>query len=183
MSFQELSVGVDVGGTDATVATLTGLTTGWKQAVHIDGYYHKQGIDNKMDEHLYAEQIAEWLLPWTKVYPRIGAIYYDSAAKLFGTALRRALDRHGMTRFIVRGFDKSDGILQRIELAEMLLAQGRYKISSRMDKWHEAYQMAVWSDKEYEKGEWVRVDDGSYPVDCLDSAEYSLYPLKRYLQN
>jgi len=26
----------------------------------------------------------------------------------------------------------------------------------------------------------VRVDDGSYPLDCLDSAEYSFYPLKRF---
>ena len=41
--------------------------------------------------------------------------------------------------------------------------------------------MAVWSDKEYEKGDWVRVDDGSYPVDCLDSAEYSMYNFKRFL--
>ena len=86
-----------------------------------------------------------------------------------------------MQRFAVRGFDKSDGILERIELVSMLLAQGRYKISTKMDKWQEAYQMAVWSDKSYEKGEWVRLDDGSYPVDCLDSAEYSLYPLKRFL--
>ena len=86
-----------------------------------------------------------------------------------------------MQRYAVRGFDKSDGILARIELISMLLAQGRYKINEKMEKWHEAYQMAVWSAKEYERGEWVRVDDGSYPVDCLDSAEYSLYPMKRFL--
>lgn len=181
MKFAELTVGVDVGGTDATVATLTGLTHGYKQAVHIDGMYHKQGIDNRMDEQLYAKMIAEWLAPWSKIYPAIGTIYVDSAAKLFITALRRALDRRGLQRFTVRGFDKSDGILSRIELACMLLAQGRYKISSNMSKWHEAFQMAVWSDREFEKGEWVRVDDGSYPVDCLDSAEYSLYPLRRFL--
>ena len=53
MSFSELTVGVDVGGTDATVATLTGLTRGFEQVVHIDGMYHKQGIDNRMDEQLY----------------------------------------------------------------------------------------------------------------------------------
>lgn len=181
MKFKELSVGIDVGGTDATVATLTGLTDGWKQAVHIDGLYHEQGLDNKMDEAMYAEMIAMWLKPWTKVYPTIGTVYVDSAAKLFTTAVRRALDRHGMQRFVVRGFDKGDGILERIQLSCMLMAQGRYKINSKMTKWHEAYQMAVWSDKEFEKGEWVRVDDGSYPVDCLDSSEYSLYPLKRLL--
>ena len=181
MQFAELSVGVDVGGTDATAATLTGLTKGYDKVVHIDGLYHKQGIDNKMTEARYAQMIVDWLVPWVKVYPQIGTIYADSANKLFRTALKNELVRRGMSRFSVIAFDKSDGILERIELSEMLLNQGRYKICSRMDKWHEAYQMAVWSDKEYENGEWVRVDDGSYPVDCLDSAEYSLYPLKRFL--
>lgn len=181
MQFAELSVGVDVGGTDATVATLTGITRAFDKVVHIDGMYHKQGIDNKMDESLYVKMIVEWLIPWTKVYPRIGTIYVDSANKLFRQGLLRELERRGMNRFNVHGFDKSDGILERIELSSMLLAQGRYKISSGMKKWHEAYQMATWSDEDFQKGEWVRTDDGSYPVDCLDSAEYSLYPLRRYL--
>lgn len=181
MKFQELAVGIDIGGTDATVATLTGLTQGYRQAVHIDGMYHKQGIDNKMDESMYVKMVVEWLLPWTKVYPQMGAIFVDSANKLFIAGLRHELDRRGLQRYAVRGFDKSDGILARIELVSMLLAQGRYKISTNLKKWHEAYQMAVWSDKDFEKGEWVRVDDGSYPVDCLDSSEYSLYPLKRFL--
>lgn len=181
MAFQELTVGVDVGGTDATVATLTGLTRGWKEAVHIDGLYHKQGIDNKMDSSLYAKLIVEWLIPWTKIYPAIGTIFVDSANKLFISDLRHELDRRGLSRYVVRGFDKSDGILERIELTCMLLAQGRYKINANLTKWHEAMQNAVWDDKSYEKGDWVRLDDGSYPVDCLDSSEYSLYPLKRYL--
>ena len=181
LSFAELAVGVDIGGTDATAATLTGLTKGYDEVVHIDGMYHKQGIDNKMTEERYARMVVDWLIPWVKIYPQIGTIYADSANKLFRTALKNELIRRGMSRVNVVAFDKSDGILERIELSEMLLNQGRYKICSRMEKWHEAYQMAVWSDKEYEKGEWVRLDDGSYPVDCLDSAEYSLYPLKRFL--
>ena len=181
MNFGELAVGVDIGGTDATAATLTGLTRDYSTVVHIDGMYHKQGIDNKMTEELYARMVVDWLIPWVKIYPQIGTIYADSANKLFRTALKNELIRRGLSRFSVVSFDKSDGILERIELSEMLLNQGRYKICSRMEKWHDAYQNAVWSDKEYEKGEWVRVDDGSYPVDCLDSAEYSLYPLKRFL--
>lgn len=179
--FAELVVGVDVGGTDATTATLTGVTHNFKEFIHIDGLYHKQGIDNKMSESLYAKMIVEWLIPWAKVYPRIGTIYVDSANKLFQQGLRQELDRRGLHRFIVRSFDKSDGILERIEMTSMLMAQGRYRINSQMKKWHEAYQMAIWSEEQFEKGEWVRVDDGSYPVDCLDSAEYSLYPLKRFM--
>ena len=179
--FFELSVGVDVGGTDATAATLTGITHGFGQLVHIDGLYDKQGLNDKMTEALYAEKIVQWLIPWTKVYPMLGTVYVDSANKLFRTALDHALTEHGLSRFIVRSFDKSDGILSRIELASMLLAQGRYKIADHMKKWHEAYQMATWDAEEYSKGEWVRTDDGSYPVDCLDSAEYSFYPFQRYL--
>lgn len=181
MRFVDLSVGVDVGGTDATVATLTGLTPGWKSAVLIDGMYHKQGIDNRMDSSMYAKMIVQWLKPWTKIYPIIGTIYVDSANKLFIQDLRHELDRNGLQRFIVKGFNKSDGILERIELENMLLYTGRLKISSRLVKWHEAFQMAVWSDEDFEKGDWVRVDDGSYPVDCLDSTEYSLYPFKNYM--
>lgn len=182
MDFQELAIGIDVGGTDATVATLTGFTRNFREVVHIDGMYHKQNIDNKMSESLYAQMIVEWLIPWTKAYPKIGTIYVDSANKLFQAGLKNELIRRGLARFIVRAFDKSDGILQRIELSSMLLAQGRYKINRNMAKWHEAYQMAVWDESEFAKGNWIRVDDGSYPVDCLDSAEYSFYAAKRFLE-
>ena len=34
----------------------------------------------------------------------------------------------------------------------------------------------------YEKGEWQRLDDGSFSVDCLDSAEYGFYPYKRWIE-
>jgi len=181
MQFQELVVGVDVGGTDATVATLTGFTRGWDKVVHIDYMFHEQNLDNKMSESLYAQMIVEWLIPWTHIYPTIGTVYVDSANKLFQTGLRDEMIKRGLHRFTVRSFDKSDGILQRIELTCMLMAQGRYKVCTRMKKLHEALQMAVWSDSEWEKGEWVRVDDRSYPVDCLDSAEYSMYSHKRFL--
>lgn len=182
MQFRELSIGVDVGGTDATTATLTGFTQNFHDVIHIDGMYHKQGIDNKMSEETYCRMIGDWLMPWLKRYPNtLITMYVDSAAKLFTQGLRREMDKRGLTRIAVRGFDKSDGILERISLMTMLMNQGRFRISSTMSKWHEAYQMAVWSEKEYERGEWVRVDDGSYPVDCLDGSEYSVYPFKRYL--
>jgi Terminase-like family. len=183
MRFVELAVGVDVGGTAATVATLTGFTAGYQTVCHIDGLFSEQGIEDKMDEASYAREIVEWLIPWSKIYPALGKIYVDSANKLFQRALKKELDRRGLTRFVVRPFNKKDGILSRIELSCMLLSQGRYKIAEHMKEWHEAYQMAVWDAEEYADGEWVRVDNGSYPVDCLDSAEYSVYPFERNIIN
>ena len=90
--FAAFSIGVDVGGTDATVATLTGYTMGFKVAVSIDGYYHKQGIDIGKDHAEYAQDIVSWLLPWTKVYPAIcsATVFAESADKLFRQALVKA---------------------------------------------------------------------------------------------
>ncbi len=180
--FIELAVGVDVGGTDATCATLTGITAGWENVVHIDGVYDKQGISDKMTEAEYAKMIVEQLKVWVKAYPRISAVYVDSAAKLFRTALREEMMRQGLNYTIVKPFNKADGINARIELTCMLMMQGRYKVADHMELWHEALQMATWDEKAYEKGEWWRLDNGSYPVDTLDASEYSYYPYARYLE-
>ena len=147
----------------------------------IDGLYHKQGISEKMTEARYARAIAEWLKPWTRIYPQIANVYVDSAAKLFRAALREELCKQGMGRIAVIGTDKSDGIRARIELVCMLLMQGRYHVAEHLAPWHEALQMATWDEAAYEKGEWMRLDNGSYPVDALDSSEYSIYPYAGYL--
>ena len=177
----DLAVGVDVGGTDATCATLVGFSEGWKQVVLLDGFYHRQGISEKMTEAKYADLVAEKIKRWSEQYPRLSNVYVDSAAKLFRTALREALHRVGVHRVAVYAFDKRDGILQRIEQGCMLQMNGRFFIAPHLKAWQEAYQMATWDEHYYEKGEWVRTDNGSYPVDALDSAEYGFYPYERFL--
>lgn len=106
-----------------------GYHVGLADVVHIDGLYHKQGISEKMTEARYARAIAEWLKPWTRIYPQIANVYVDSAAKLFRAALREELSKQGMGRIAVIGTDKSDGIRPRIELVCMLLMQGRYHVA------------------------------------------------------
>jgi len=177
------SVGVDVGGTDATVATLTGFTAGYREVVTIDGYYHKQGIESGKDHAEYAEDIVKFLKPWTIIYPQLATttIFAESADKLFRQALVKALAKHGLRSMQVTPSYKKDGILDRIDLERILINQGRKKIAQHLLPWFEAYENAVWDADEYADKEWVRVDDGSYPVDCLDSDEYSTQPFKKYL--
>ena len=180
--YWEYAIGIDVGGTDATVATLVGITDRFEQVHLLDGVYHRQGLSDRMTEAKYAALIAEWIERMSKAYPGICTIYVDSAAKMFRICLQEELVKRQLTRFAIHGTDKGDGINQRIELIAQLLAQGRLKIARSLGKWHEAMQMATWSTKEFEKGNWVRLDDGSYPLDCLDSMEYAIYPYVRYLR-
>jgi len=178
--FIDFSVGVDVGGTDATVATLTGFTAKYETVVTIDGYYHKQGLNEGKDHAQYAKEIAEFLYPWTLVYPRLATcvVFAESADKLFRQALRKALDNAGLKQMQVTPSYKKDGILDRINTMRILINQGRKKIAAHLDQWFQAYEMATWDTGKYAEKEWVRVDDGSYPVDCLDSDEYSVQPFK-----
>ncbi len=177
----ELAVGIDVGGTDATAATLAGLTEDRKEIILMDGLYHRQGMSDRMSEADYIARILQFLRRWVNWKPYPGIVWVDSANKLFRTGLAHEMDREGMNRFAVRAFDKSDGINSRIELNEMLLTQGRFRIAEHLRPWHEAYQMAVWDEKAFEKGKWERLDDGSYPIDALDSSEYAFFGFRRYL--
>lgn len=178
--FIDYSIGVDVGGTDATVATLNGFTPHYNEVVAIDGYYHKQGLDVGKDHAQYARDIVEFILPWTLTYPLLASctVFCESADKLFRQALRNALDEAGLQGMQVVPSYKQDGILDRINTMRILINQGRKKINENMTEWLQAYEMAVWDTKKYQDKEWVRVDDNSYPVDCLDSDEYAIQPFK-----
>ncbi|MBQ8160920.1 MAG: phage terminase large subunit [Clostridia bacterium] len=181
--FTEFSVGVDLGGTDATAAVLVGFTEGYREVLVLDGVYHRQGMDERMSESAYAGIIARWLGTWGRRLRQPISVYVDSAAKLFRTGLKNALQEHGIQNVSVKGTDKRDGINARIELTEQLLAENRLRIASHLSPWMEAFENATWDVHGYEKGEWVRLDDGSYPVDCLDALEYAIYPFRRYLED
>ena len=157
-----------------------GFTAKYETVVTIDGYYHKQGLNEGKDHAQYAKEIAEFLYPWTLVYPRLATsvVFAESADKLFRQALRTALNNVGLRQMRITPSYKKDGILDRINTMRILINQDRKKIAAHLDQWFQAYEMATWDTGKYAEKEWVRVDDGSYPVDCLDSDEYSIQPYK-----
>lgn len=177
------SIGVDVGGTDATVATLTGFDHDMENVYLVDGYYHKQGKESFMDHARYASEIVDKIDTWVDMFPMVerAHLFAESADKLFRQALTNELKKRGYHSIQVVPSYKKDGIVDRIRLTNILINQGRYHIAKHMTSWFNAVENAMWDDDEYEKGEWVRIDDGSYPVDCLDSSEYAVQPFKPLL--
>lgn len=65
----QFSVGIDIGGTDATTATLSGYTAHYKEVVLLDGYYHKQGKDSGYTHDRYAKEIVDKIEEWGNTYP------------------------------------------------------------------------------------------------------------------
>lgn len=187
--FVQFSIGVDIGGTDATVATLTGFTEGYREAIKLDGYYHKQGKNTSGYTHdRYAKEIVDKIVEWERTYHHYIPFFYnacdifcESADKLFRQTLSNELQRRGIYIAVNPSY-KKEGIVARIRLECILMNQGRLKIMEHLRPWIEAYENATWDADEKAKGEWVRTDDGSYPVDCLDSGEYGIQPYARYLE-
>lgn len=182
--FIAFSIGIDVGGTDATVATLTGFTSQYKEVILLDGYYHKQGKEHGYTHDQYAKEIVDKIAEWMETYPSFFInthIFCESADKLFRQALKNELDRRRINIQVLPSY-KKDGIVDRIRLTNILINQGRYKIMHHLKQWIEAIENATWVEDDREKGEWVRTDDGSYPVDCLDSSEYAVQPYKGRLE-
>lgn len=182
--FLEFSIGIDIGGTDATVATLTGMTRGYKDVILLDGYYHKQGKETGYTHDRYAKEIVNKIVEWSETYPAFFAsahIFAESADKLFRQAQANELRRRGINIPVTAAY-KKEGIVDRIRLTNILINQGRYKVAQHLKPWVEALENATWDEDERQKGEWVRTDDGSYPVDCLDSSEYAVQPFKRRLE-
>jgi len=172
-------VGIDVGGTDATAATLVGITDDGVMVL-IDGYYHKQGTDSGMTHESYVAEIAAKMQEWCEVYPGLafgGDVFCESAEKLFRQALTNALRHEGLMMAVHPSY-KKDGILDRIRLFCLLIGQGRLLVARHLTQWVEAFYAAAWDEAAKSRGQWVRVDDGSYPLDCLDSAEYGVIPFK-----
>ena len=103
--FIEFSVGVDIGGTDATVATLTGFTQRYQEVIELDGYYHKQGKESGYTHDRYAKEIVDKIVEWVDVYPSFlfsAHIFCESADKLFRQALANELSRRGIHIRVIR---------------------------------------------------------------------------------
>lgn len=182
--FIGFSIGVDIGGTAATVATLTGFTPHYKDVLLLDGYYHKQGKESGYTHDRYAQEIVAKIQEWGRMFPAFFAsahIFAESADKLFRQALANELKRRGIHIQVVPAY-KKDGIIDRIRLTNILINQGRYKVMRHLKPWINALENATWDEEERQKGEWVRTDDDSYPVDCLDSSEYAVQPFKGRLE-
>ena len=184
LDFVKFAVGVDVGGTDATAATLVGVTAD-RKLVLIDGYYHRQGADSGMTHERYISEIVERVRQWCEAFPGLafgGAVFCEAAEKLFRQALHDALRREGLLLAVYPSY-KKDGILDRIRLFSLLIAQGRLLVAAHLEEWIDAFYCATWDEGAKSRGAWVRVDDGSYALDCLDSAEYAAVPFRQLIIN
>lgn len=169
INFLIISIGVDYGATKGeTELKATGITPYFKEAWTID--------EDKI-EGLYAPE--DFYKAFVNFYKRVVEQYgkvthafadYGALGQVLTFGLNRHLQQNGIP---LKVDDCIKGkIIDRIYMDQMLFAQGRRFLLKKCKYLKEAYEQAVWSDKEPD----TRLDDGTTPIDDLDASEYSMFP-------
>ena len=162
-------IGVDFGGTGSAHSfTLTGFTYDWNVVV-LDEFYH----NNMESGRLSPEELNNAFVDFcrrAKMQYKVFEAYCDSAEQTliegFTVAIARA--RVGIeVRNAIKG-----PINDRIAFFNSIMAQDRFKVTSKCHATISALENAIFSGKDPTKDE--RLDDGTVNVDSLDSMEYSV---------
>ncbi|MDO4318309.1 MAG: PBSX family phage terminase large subunit [Lachnospiraceae bacterium] len=159
------TIGVDFGGnTSAHSFKFTGFTRGYREVVTIAEYYKHERIT---PEQLNRDFIDFCRRMQTKYL--CYEAYCDSAEQTLIAGLEAATMAAGVKVEIKNAI--KGPINDRIAFYNSLMAQGRYKVHSSCKHLIEAFQQAVYDEKQVTKD--VRLDDGQMDIDSLDSQEYS----------
>ena len=170
-------IGVDFGGNkSATSFTLTLVTRGFKDVIIADEWYHKGELTPKQLE----EKFVEFVTCSFSKYPQLHDVYCDSAEQLLIKGLKNALlkakyiDKNGQVRgypIMIHNALKNE-IIDRIRFTTAMFGQERlWIVGEKCPNTISAFDNAVWDE---DKMEDVRLDDGNYNIDSLDSFEYSI---------
>lgn len=158
-------IGVDYGGNGSAHAFVcNGILPGYQGIVTLAEYYRKEIISPAALEDDFVRFVRDCLKKWP-VYD----VYCDSAEQVLIQGFRAAAARNRLPVDINNA--RKGPILDRIAFYNMLISQGRYKVTADCPHVIEALETACWDAKSGGKDK--RLDDGTYNIDSLDALEYS----------
>ena len=173
--FTIISIGVDFGGTNsATKFQATGITASGTVIALDEEYidHRKETIDPDALNKRYAKFVEKITKKWGAASTRADSAEQILIRGLFNTAQAERL------RTQVKNALKMP-INDRIKLTLLLMAQGRFYVTSACPHLIDAFNTAVYDSNKLED---VRLDDGTSDIDSLDAFEYTLEPYYKTLE-
>lgn len=162
------TIGVDFGGTGSAHSfTLTGFTTGYREVVVLDEFYHlntERALNPAELENAFVDFVRR-----AQAKYRVLEAYCDSAEQTLIQGLRMAVTRERVN-IDIRNARKGP-INERIAFYNSIMAQGRFKICRSCKATIGALRDAVYDSKNPTEDK--RLDNGTTNIDSLDSMEYS----------
>jgi hypothetical protein len=179
-----ISCGLDYGSgsTDSklgkTVLSAVGITEGFMKAYCLAESY--------FDGHFIPDRIIEWVIKFILYlkdkYRGVEIILNCEWAS--STAINNALKLTVIEREIDVTLEDvwKSTILDRIDLVQLLLGEGRLLFTEAVPGIKAAFSTALWDEKKGKlKGVPIRLDNGTTDIDILDATEYALVKYTNYL--
>ena len=173
----DITIGVDVGGNDATTFTPKGWKENYKGVETFKHYYHKNGVTGGIKNiNDYVQDLLDFCENIYAMYKQPITLFIDSANLMF----KQLVEEYAMTEkysYILvedlpkmkrlKGSNKNKSILQgRVDMNEIMFGSGYHTIDPSCTELIKAFE-----EREYnKKGE--PADDGSSDVDSIDSSDY-----------
>lgn len=176
INFLIITIGIDYGASRSTTRFIcNGITTMFKEVWALD----EMKIEGVYAPETFYEKFVEFYNRIIEKYGKVTHSYgdYGALGEVLTFGLNRYLQKQGIP---LKVNDCIKGkILDRIYLDQLMFAVGKRKILKKCQGLIEAYEQAVWSDKELD----TRLDDFTTDIDSLDANEYSYFPFYDKLIN
>lgn len=167
-----INIGVDFGGNKSKhTFVCVGYTRNFKDVVVLEDARIETNVSPTELDALYVKFVE---MCYNK-YKKPISSYMDSAEQVLIKGLKIASGRKGLVNNVLNA--RKSEILDRIQLVNKLMAQGRFHIMRRCQNVRKALENAVWDDKHAD----TRLDDGTTDIDTLDAMEYAIEPFTDYL--
>lgn len=169
INFMLISIGIDYGASKSTTRFIcNGITSMFKEVWTLD----EMKIEGVYTPETLYENFVNFYNRIVNEYGKVTSVFCDYGA--LGQTLTFGLNKYLLQNKIpIQAQDCIKGkIIDRIYMDQSLFAKSKRKILSKCKGIIEAYQQAVWSDKEPD----TRLDDGTSDIDSLDASEYSIFP-------
>ena len=173
----DITIGVDVGGNDATVYTAKGFKENYSGMETFARYYHKNGVSGGIKNiNEYVNDFFDFASMIYAQHKMAMTVYIDTANLMFKQLIEEiamSSEYHyvivdklpKMKRLKIAKKEKS--ILQgRVDMNEIMFGSGYHTIDPSCKETIKAFQ-----EREYDK-KGNPADDGSSDVDSIDSSDY-----------
>lgn len=168
LKLRYINIGIDFGGTKSKHAFVaTGISANYKTVVALMSEKHEPDTPNALEA-----QAIEFLEKVLQEFGHVDYVYCDSAEQVLIKGIQDAMQRAGYEHIKVRNARKVE-VIDRIRCMIRLHGLKRFYFTPLADTVRMALEQAVWDEKKAQKGEDVRLDDGSSDIDTLDALEYT----------
>lgn len=166
LHYQYIYIGVDIGGNHSKHTFVSSGITHDMNLIAI----RSERIDTDLDPDKLAEKYVKFVKKCLRDF-KVQNTYFESAEQVLKKGFQSKSKEHNL-RVSIRNSIKNK-INERINATSTLIAQDRFRYTEKATTVKDALSEAMWDPKEEEKGNDVRLDNGTTDIDTLDAFEYS----------